>query len=146
MKHVTCLFIKITQGHRGSVAVQSRAPPRFGRRAAAPQSIIARLRHPHSTAPPQLFRLPYSYLCHTSFETHRCRLVENTHDTLRPQASHASTLSIMCGSDIFLGVIAILFPPIAVWVKRGLCSADSLINIALCSTFSANAVVQSRNR
>ncbi|WPH04762.1 UPF0057-domain-containing protein [Acrodontium crateriforme] len=38
----------------------------------------------------------------------------------------------MCGSDIFLGVIAILFPPIAVWVKRGICSADSLINIALC--------------
>lgn len=38
----------------------------------------------------------------------------------------------MCGADIFLGVIAILFPPIAVWVKRGICSADSLINIALC--------------
>ncbi|KAK3715009.1 hypothetical protein LTR37_007499 [Vermiconidia calcicola] len=38
----------------------------------------------------------------------------------------------MCGSDIFLGFIAILFPPIAVWVKRGICSADSLINIALC--------------
>ncbi|KAK5136583.1 hypothetical protein LTR08_002597 [Meristemomyces frigidus] len=38
----------------------------------------------------------------------------------------------MCGSDIFLGVIAILFPPIAVWVKRGICSADGLINIALC--------------
>ncbi|KAK4494754.1 hypothetical protein PRZ48_014110 [Zasmidium cellare] len=38
----------------------------------------------------------------------------------------------MCGSDVFLGLIAILFPPIAVWVKRGICSADSLINIALC--------------
>jgi len=38
----------------------------------------------------------------------------------------------MCGSDIILGIIAILFPPIPVWVKRGLCSADSLINIALC--------------
>ena len=38
----------------------------------------------------------------------------------------------MCGSDIFLGLVAILFPPIAVWVKRGICSADSLINIALC--------------
>lgn len=38
----------------------------------------------------------------------------------------------MCGSDICLGIIAILFPPFAVWVKRGLCSADSLINIALC--------------
>ncbi|TGO57883.1 hypothetical protein BOTNAR_0192g00060 [Botryotinia narcissicola] len=38
----------------------------------------------------------------------------------------------MCSSDIFLGLIAILFPPLAVWVKRGLCSADSLINILLC--------------
>ncbi|KAK4618854.1 Plasma membrane proteolipid 3 [Fulvia fulva] len=38
----------------------------------------------------------------------------------------------MCGSDVFLGLIAILFPPLAVWVKRGVCSADSLINIALC--------------
>lgn len=36
-----------------------------------------------------------------------------------------------CG-DIFLGLIAILFPPIAVWIKRGLCSADSFINILLC--------------
>ncbi|KAK5059790.1 hypothetical protein LTR84_009673 [Exophiala bonariae] len=36
-----------------------------------------------------------------------------------------------CG-DIFLGVLAIFFPPIAVWIKRGLCSADSLINILLC--------------
>ncbi|KAI9827204.1 MAG: hypothetical protein M1832_005341 [Thelocarpon impressellum] len=38
----------------------------------------------------------------------------------------------MCSSDLFLSLIAILFPPIAVWVKRGICSADSLINIALC--------------
>jgi len=38
----------------------------------------------------------------------------------------------MCSSDLFLGLIAILFPPIAVWVKTGLCSADSLINICLC--------------
>lgn len=38
----------------------------------------------------------------------------------------------MCGSDIFLGLLAILFPPLAVWVKRGICSVDSLINIALC--------------
>lgn len=63
----------------------------------------------------------------------------------------------MCTSDIFLGLIAILFPPIAgtspecllycsfpssrpfssfssnntVWIKRGLCSADSLINLGL---------------
>ncbi|MCJ1225045.1 hypothetical protein MMC12_001694 [Toensbergia leucococca] len=38
----------------------------------------------------------------------------------------------MCTSDIFLGLLAILFPPIAVWIKRGICSADSLINILLC--------------
>ncbi|KAK5165357.1 hypothetical protein LTR04_001247 [Oleoguttula sp. CCFEE 6159] len=55
------------------------------------------------------------------------------------------TTITMCGSDIFLGIIAVLFPPIAgkrspiasltpssVWVKRGICSADSLINLALC--------------
>ncbi|KAJ9602657.1 hypothetical protein H2200_012850 [Cladophialophora chaetospira] len=36
-----------------------------------------------------------------------------------------------CG-DLFLGLIAILFPPIAVWIKSGLCSADSLLNILLC--------------
>ncbi|KAL2044441.1 hypothetical protein N7G274_003146 [Stereocaulon virgatum] len=38
----------------------------------------------------------------------------------------------MCSSDIFLGLLAILFPPIAVWIKSGICSADSLINILLC--------------
>lgn len=38
----------------------------------------------------------------------------------------------MCSSDCLLVIIAILFPPLPVWVKRGLCSADSLINIALC--------------
>ncbi|KAI1274187.1 hypothetical protein F5Y07DRAFT_223055 [Xylaria sp. FL0933] len=38
----------------------------------------------------------------------------------------------MCGPDLFLGVIAILFPPLAVWVKCGLCSADSVINLLLC--------------
>ncbi|KAI9882162.1 MAG: hypothetical protein M1823_006094 [Watsoniomyces obsoletus] len=37
-----------------------------------------------------------------------------------------------CTSDIFLCLLAILFPPLPVWVKRGICSADSLINIALC--------------
>ncbi|MCJ1275695.1 hypothetical protein MMC21_003498 [Puttea exsequens] len=38
----------------------------------------------------------------------------------------------MCSSDIFLGLLAILFPPIAVWIKSGICSADSVINILLC--------------
>jgi len=37
----------------------------------------------------------------------------------------------MCSSDCFLGVLAILFPPLPVWVKRGICSADSFINILL---------------
>ncbi|KIW21330.1 hypothetical protein PV08_01910 [Exophiala spinifera] len=36
-----------------------------------------------------------------------------------------------CG-DIFLGLLAVLFPPIAVWIKSGICSCDSLINILLC--------------
>ena len=62
----------------------------------------------------------------------------------------------MCSSDIFLGLLAILFPPIAgtsdptfnpifvrstiesltvvaVWIKSGICTADSLINILLCT-------------
>ncbi|KAL2164824.1 hypothetical protein VTH06DRAFT_120 [Thermothelomyces fergusii] len=39
----------------------------------------------------------------------------------------------MCSNDVFLGLLAVIFPPIAVWVKRGICSADSLINILLCT-------------
>ncbi|MDI1486447.1 MAG: hypothetical protein OHK93_005675 [Ramalina farinacea] len=38
----------------------------------------------------------------------------------------------MCSSDILLALLAILFPPIAVWIKSGICTADSLINILLC--------------
>ena len=63
----------------------------------------------------------------------------------------------MCSSDCFLAVLAVLFPPLPgmtfhhvvwilisfrhltddtsrslVWVKRGICSADSLISLALC--------------
>lgn len=38
----------------------------------------------------------------------------------------------MCGTDCFLMLLSVLFPPIGVWVKRGVCSADGLINIALC--------------
>ncbi|KAK3306703.1 uncharacterized protein B0T15DRAFT_528015 [Chaetomium strumarium] len=37
----------------------------------------------------------------------------------------------MCSTDIFLGLLAVLFPPLPVWVKRGICSADSFINILL---------------
>ncbi|KAL2865709.1 putative stress response RCI peptide, partial [Aspergillus lucknowensis] len=38
----------------------------------------------------------------------------------------------MCGSDIFLAILAVFFPPVSVWVKVGVCTADSIINIALC--------------
>ncbi|KAJ4180883.1 Hypothetical protein NCS54_01011300 [Fusarium falciforme] len=38
----------------------------------------------------------------------------------------------MCSADIFLAFLAVLFPPLPVWVKCGICSADSLINILLC--------------
>ncbi|KAJ5587564.1 uncharacterized protein N7459_003329 [Penicillium hispanicum] len=38
----------------------------------------------------------------------------------------------MCSSDIFLAVLAVFFPPVAVWIKAGICTADSLINLALC--------------
>jgi uncharacterized membrane protein YqaE (UPF0057 family) len=77
-----------------------------------------------------------------------------------------SVVSIMCGADVFLAILAVFFPPIAgkssaggriflfilrfikktvatlfydtdcgnlqVWIKRGICTADSIINIALC--------------
>ncbi|KAH6894560.1 hypothetical protein B0T10DRAFT_558688 [Thelonectria olida] len=38
----------------------------------------------------------------------------------------------MCSADIFLAFLALLFPPLPVWVKCGICSADSVINILLC--------------
>lgn len=40
----------------------------------------------------------------------------------------------MCGclSDLCLIIISVLFPPLPVWIRRGICSADSLINILLC--------------
>ncbi|KAK1543920.1 hypothetical protein CPAR01_04553 [Colletotrichum paranaense] len=44
----------------------------------------------------------------------------------------ASHLAEMCSADIFLGLLALLFPPLPVWVKRGICGADSIINILLC--------------
>ncbi|KAL1836426.1 hypothetical protein VTJ49DRAFT_5162 [Mycothermus thermophilus] len=37
----------------------------------------------------------------------------------------------MCSTDCFLVLLAVLFPPLPVWVKRGICSADSFINILL---------------
>ncbi|KAF2671854.1 hypothetical protein BT63DRAFT_422366, partial [Microthyrium microscopicum] len=39
----------------------------------------------------------------------------------------------MCdGPDLFLCILSVLFPPIGVWVKRGICSAAAFINLALC--------------
>ncbi|KAL6236655.1 hypothetical protein BDW75DRAFT_206155 [Aspergillus navahoensis] len=38
----------------------------------------------------------------------------------------------MCGSDMFLAILAIFFPPVSVWIKVGICTADSIINLALC--------------
>jgi len=37
----------------------------------------------------------------------------------------------MSASDIFLALLAVLFPPLPVWIKRGICSADSLLNLLL---------------
>lgn len=34
--------------------------------------------------------------------------------------------------DVFLVLIAVFLPPIPVFIKAGICSADALINIALC--------------
>lgn len=34
-------------------------------------------------------------------------------------------------SDIFLVVLSVLFPPLPVWIRRGICSCDSVINICL---------------
>lgn len=36
-----------------------------------------------------------------------------------------------CCCDCVLVLLAIIFPPLPVWIKRGLCSTDSLINIIL---------------
>ncbi|WPK26888.1 hypothetical protein PUMCH_004256 [Australozyma saopauloensis] len=40
----------------------------------------------------------------------------------------------MCGclSDICLIILLVLFPPLPVWIRRGLCSADGWINVLLC--------------
>lgn len=35
-------------------------------------------------------------------------------------------------SDLLLVIVAVLFPPIPVAIRRGLCSADFFINVALC--------------
>ncbi|RKF81570.1 hypothetical protein GcM1_05775 [Golovinomyces cichoracearum] len=39
---------------------------------------------------------------------------------------------MMNDSDVFLGLLAILFPPFIVWYKCGIISADFIINICLC--------------
>ncbi|ODV66445.1 UPF0057-domain-containing protein [Hyphopichia burtonii NRRL Y-1933] len=37
-----------------------------------------------------------------------------------------------CLSDICLIIVSVLFPPLPVWIRRGICSCDSLINLLLC--------------
>lgn len=37
-----------------------------------------------------------------------------------------------CLSDVILIIISVLFPPLPVWIRTGICSCDSLINILLC--------------
>ncbi|KAK9472367.1 uncharacterized protein V1510DRAFT_129405 [Dipodascopsis tothii] len=34
--------------------------------------------------------------------------------------------------DVFLILLAIVFPPLPVWIKTGVCSCESLVNILLC--------------
>lgn len=36
-----------------------------------------------------------------------------------------------CVSDIFLVCLSVLFPPLPVWIRRGFCTTDSLINVLL---------------
>lgn len=37
-----------------------------------------------------------------------------------------------CCCDLFLVILAIFFPPLPVWIRRGVCSSELLILIALC--------------
>lgn len=37
-----------------------------------------------------------------------------------------------CISDCCLIIISVLFPPLPVWIRRGFCTCDSLINVLLC--------------
>lgn len=38
----------------------------------------------------------------------------------------------VCLSDLLLIVLSVFFPPLPVWIRRGVCSKDSAINILLC--------------
>ncbi|KAI5966996.1 uncharacterized protein KGF55_000405 [Candida pseudojiufengensis] len=38
----------------------------------------------------------------------------------------------LCLSDLCLIILSIFFPPLPVWIRRGICSTDSFINILLC--------------
>ncbi|CAH2350821.1 protein Sna4p [[Candida] railenensis] len=38
----------------------------------------------------------------------------------------------LCLSDLCLVLISVFFPPLPVWIRRGICTCDSLINILLC--------------
>lgn len=49
-----------------------------------------------------------------------------------PYRSLPYATTTMSAANFCLALLAVIFPPFPVWVKRGLCSADSLINLALC--------------
>jgi uncharacterized membrane protein YqaE (UPF0057 family) len=73
------------------------------------------------------------FASHSQHQSLQSRLAtQSTREYPTSRTFELLTTTTMSAGDIFLGLIAILFPPIAVWIKRGLCSADSLINIALC--------------
>jgi uncharacterized membrane protein YqaE (UPF0057 family) len=108
---------------------------------------------PHGTQPGDSY-LPTPY---TPTQPHRHRAT-----SIPSHFYQITTLAYtekMCGTDCFLMLLAVLFPPIGgtsrsvhtacsgtshhtsqdtsltnptVWVKKGICGADSLINIALC--------------
>ena len=96
------------------------------------------------SAPPEsddsLPRLQHTLIDHESLLTpsklnrnhHTSRLISILHNRNNEKPLRDTKQSKMCSTDIFLGLLAILFPPLAVWVKRGICSADSVINICLC--------------
>ncbi|VVT56278.1 uncharacterized protein SAPINGB_P004929 [Magnusiomyces paraingens] len=78
------------------------------------------------------YHLPFS-LTHLSDSIHHLlqAFIQNIHYPI------AAALALMCicwffCSDCFLVILAIFFPPLPVWIRRGCCSIDSFINIALC--------------
>lgn len=78
-----------------------------------------------SAAPPSYGTVPGAQAAYTdnSYST----------STVTPRAHHATTDPTMSNgaSDVLLLIMALLLPPVAVFLKRG-CGADFIINILLC--------------